>query len=56
MKSTVLLVAQAVGEVAALTGFHAKRREFEPEYDNEAEIIVADLVFNDDDTPVNAAL
>lgn len=28
-----------------LTGFHAKRLEFEPEYDAEAEALLADLEF-----------
>lgn len=37
----------------ALAGFHIKRQEFEPEYDNEAEMIVADMEFNDDDTEVS---
>ena len=36
----------------ALAGFHIKRQEFEPEYDNEAEMIVADMEFRDDDTEV----
>lgn len=40
----------------ALAGFHIKRQEFEPEYDNEAEMIVADMEFNDDDTEVCAYL
>ena len=43
---------QAAHEVVALAGFHIKRQEFEPEYDNEAEMIVADMEFNDDDTEV----
>ena len=44
---------QAQHEVIALAGFHIKRQEFEPEYDNEAEMIVADMEFNDDDTEVS---
>ena len=44
---------QAAHEVIALAGFHIKRQEFEPEYDNEAEMIVADMEFRDDDTEVN---
>ena len=43
---------QAAHEVVALAGFHIKRQEFEPEYDNEAEMIVADMEFRDDDTEV----
>ena len=39
-----------------MAGFHIKRQEFEPEYDNEAEMIVADMEFNDDDTEVCAYL
>jgi len=38
------VVAQA-GVVPDLTGFHAKRLEFEPEYDAEAEALLADLEF-----------
>ena len=45
---------QASHEVVALAGFHIKRQEFEPEYDNEAEMIVADMEFKDDDTQVIA--
>ncbi|DBB01426.1 TPA: hypothetical protein ACH3X1_000090 [Trebouxia sp. C0004] len=41
---------KAAHEVVALAGFHIKRQEFEPEYDNEAEMIVADMEFRDDDT------
>ncbi|GLI66472.1 hypothetical protein VaNZ11_010315 [Volvox africanus] len=33
------------------TGFHAKRMEFDPEYDNDAECIVADMEFNEYDNP-----
>lgn len=43
---------QAAHEVVALAGFHIKRQEFEPEYDNEAEMILADMEFRDDDTEV----
>ena len=32
-----------------VTGFHAKRCEFDPEYDQEAECIVADLEFREDE-------
>ena len=38
--------------MVALAGFHIKRQEFEPEYDNEAEMIVADMDFKEDDTEV----
>ena len=38
--------------MVALAGFHIKRQEFEPEYDNEAEMIVADMEFKEDDTEV----
>ena len=47
-----LLLQQAAHEVVALAGFHIKRQEFEPEYDNEAEMIVADMEFKEDDTEV----
>ena len=46
-------VQAAHSEVVALAGFHIKRQEFEPEYDNEAEMIVADMEFKEDDTEVN---
>ena len=39
--------------MVALAGFHIKRQEFEPEYDNEAEMIVADMEFKEDDTEVS---
>ena len=48
-----MVCLQAAHEVIALAGFHIKRQEFEPEYDNEAEMIVADMEFRDDDTEVN---
>lgn len=38
------MVPQA-GVLPDLTGFHAKRLEFEPEYDAEAEALLADLEF-----------
>lgn len=44
---------QAAHDVVALAGFHIKRQEFEPEYDNEAEMIVADMEFKEDDTEVS---
>lgn len=43
---------QAAHDIVALAGFHTKRQEFEPEYDNEAEMIVADMEFKEDDTEV----
>ena len=43
---------QAAHDVVALAGFHIKRQEFEPEYDNEAEMIIADMEFKEDDTQV----
>lgn len=46
-------VQAAHNEVVALAGFHIKRQEFEPEYDNEAEMIVADMEFKEDDTEVS---
>lgn len=32
------------------TGFNAKRQEFDPEYDNDAELQLADMEFKDNDT------
>ena len=43
-------VAQVHGNQVEITGFQARRNEFEPEYDNAAESIVADLEFKEDDT------
>jgi len=31
------------------SGYHAKRQEFEPEYDNDAELQLADMEFKDND-------
>lgn len=42
--------------MVALAGFHIKRQEFEPEYDNEAEMIVADMEFKEDDTEVSQCM
>jgi len=41
-----------VGNSVEVTGFHAKRCEFDPEYDHEAECVVADLEFREDDPDV----
>ncbi|GFR44583.1 hypothetical protein Agub_g5858 [Astrephomene gubernaculifera] len=35
------------------TGFHPKRLEFDPEYDNDAECIVADMEFGEYDNPAD---
>ena len=43
---------QAASELQQLTGFHIKRAEFDPEYDNEAELLVAEMEFKDDDSKV----
>ena len=43
---------QAPGNQAELTGFNAKRIEFEPDYDPHAEALVAELEFKEDDTAV----
>lgn len=37
--------------IQEVTGFHSKRHDFEPEYDNDAEVIVADLEFREDEAP-----
>ncbi|XP_071725147.1 transcriptional adapter ADA2b [Rutidosis leptorrhynchoides] len=36
--------------LVTLSGYNAKRREFDPEYDNDAEQLLADLEFKDTDT------
>lgn len=38
------------------TGFHLKRMEFDPDYDNDAECIVADMEFNEYDSPADVQL
>ena len=43
---------QAASELQQLTGFHIKRAEFDLEYDNEAELLVAEMEFKDDDSKV----
>ncbi len=42
------------GQHAELSGYHAKRHEFEPEYDQDAELMVAELEFRDADTQVGS--
>ena len=44
------------GNSAELTGFNAKRGEFDPEYDNEAELPLADMDFRKEDTAEERAL
>lgn len=39
-----------------ITGYHAKRNEFDPEYDNDAEIPLAEMEFGPNDTPEEYAL
>ena len=50
------LDARVEGNVVEVTGFNAKRQEFETEYDNDAELPLADLDFRRDDTPEERAL
>jgi transcriptional adapter 2-alpha len=44
------------GNSAEMTGFNAKRGEFDPEYDNEAELPLADMDFRKEDTAEERAL
>ena len=37
-----------------MIGFHAKREEFDHEYDNDAELLVSELEFRPDDTLVSS--
>ena len=37
-----------------LTGYNVKRHEFDPEYDQDAECVIAELEFREDDTSVRA--
>ena len=34
------------------TGYHAKRNEFDHEYDNDAEMLISEISFNSTDTKV----
>lgn len=38
-----------------LTGYNAKRHEFDPEFDQDAELLIAELEFREEDTPVCTA-
>lgn len=38
------------GPLVELSGYNAKRQEFDPEYDNDAEQLLADMEFKDNDT------
>eukprot|EP00899_Mesostigma_viride_P017236 jgi/Mesvir1/25513/Mv01763-RA.1 len=49
-------VMRLAGHSADLTGYNAKRNEFDPEYDNEAEVPLAEMEFKDSDTPGERAL
>jgi transcriptional adapter 2-alpha len=48
--------ARLEGNSAELTGFNAKRAEFETEFDGEAELPLADMDFRKEDTPEERAL
>ncbi len=41
---------------AEQSGYNAKREEFDPEYDNDAEIPLADMEFKDNDTETDREL
>lgn len=42
--------------MAELSGYNAKRQEFDPEYDNNAEQALAEMEFKDSDTDVEREL
>ena len=44
---------QVGGPRYEMTGFHAKRSEFEHEYDNDAELLISELEFRPTDTVVS---
>lgn len=44
--------AQVGPNQSELTGYNAKRHEFDPEFDPDAELIIAELEFREEDTPV----
>ena len=52
---TLPATACQAGTVDPLTGFHARRVEFDPEYDNEAECVIADLEFGEGDSAEDRA-
>ena len=41
----------ATSNAAEIIGYWQKRGDFEVEYDNDLELLLADLEFNDDDSP-----
>lgn len=43
-------------QLDAATGWHAKRQEFDPEWDNDAETAIAEIEFRPDDTPQETAM
>ena len=45
---------QPTANQSELTGYNVKRHEFDPEYDPDAECIIAELEFREDDTLVRA--
>ena len=47
---------QVGGPRYEMTGFHAKRSEFEHEYDNDAELLISELDFRPTDTVVSLGL
>ena len=49
---TVRYWEQVNGALLDMTGFHTRRNEFEPEWDNAAEYAMAELEFREDDTEV----
>lgn len=47
-----MLFAQVGPNQSELTGYNAKRHEFDPEFDQDAELLIAELEFQEEDTPV----
>ena len=49
-----MLFAQVGPNQSELTGYNAKRHEFDPEFDQDAELLIAELEFQEEDTPVRS--
>ncbi len=50
-RTNVCQTAPSVPVDPDLAGFMPKRGEFETEYDNDAEFLIKDMVFDEEDTP-----
>ncbi|EIE22880.1 hypothetical protein COCSUDRAFT_1634, partial [Coccomyxa subellipsoidea C-169] len=51
----LMLFAQVGPNQSELTGYNAKRHEFDPEFDQDAELLIAELEFQEEDSPEERA-